>query len=207
MLKAYKTDISRLRVLSYSAVGLSARSWGGSEIFFQKFKDFKSPSLPTATGKANSSLYVLRGRIRRAKEEISQEQTVGCEESSPSATEESPLNFFKLNGLNVVEATDPCALCQIAPDHSFAILEYRNSADTSIALALDGITMEADDSGTNGGTTSLTGLHIRRPNDYIIDAVVDDPRVSFRLFAPVCASERLLGFYKRRGSPAGEEKS
>ncbi|KAM7193486.1 hypothetical protein V8F20_008389 [Naviculisporaceae sp. PSN 640] len=104
----------------------------------------------------------------------------------PSATEESVLNFFnlQLNGLNIVEATDPCALCQIAPDHSFAMLEFRNSADTTLALALDGITMEADDAGANGGAPSPAGLHIRRPKDYIVPAVVDDPHYDPDATAP-----------------------
>lgn len=95
----------------------------------------------------------------------------------PSATEESVLNFFniQLNGLNIVEATDPCALCQIAPDHSFAMLEFRNSADTTLALALDGITMEVDDSAGNGTAPSPGGLHIRRPKDYIVPAIIEDP--------------------------------
>ncbi|KAK3330802.1 hypothetical protein B0H66DRAFT_572754 [Apodospora peruviana] len=98
----------------------------------------------------------------------------------PSATEESMLNFFnlQLNGLNVIESTDPCALCQIAPDHGFAMLEFRNSADTTVALALDGIEMEVDDvkmeNGNDNGTTPH-GLHIRRPKDYIVPAIVEDP--------------------------------
>lgn len=97
----------------------------------------------------------------------------------PSATEESVLNFFnlQLNGLNVIESTDPCALCQIAPDHSFAMLEFRNSGDATVALALDGIMMEADDSGANANTAGgmPEGLNIRRPKDYIVPAIVDDP--------------------------------
>ncbi|KAK3336008.1 hypothetical protein B0T19DRAFT_408204 [Cercophora scortea] len=96
----------------------------------------------------------------------------------PSATEESMVNFFnlQLNGLNIIEATDPCALCQISPDHSFAMLEFRNSNDATVALALDGITMEADDAHMeNGGGEKPAGMQIRRPKDYIVPAVVDDP--------------------------------
>jgi splicing factor U2AF subunit len=96
----------------------------------------------------------------------------------PSATEESMVNFFnlQLNGLNVIESPDPCVLCHIAPDRSFAMLEFRNSTDTTVALALDGISMEADDAhAANGSDAAPGGLHIRRPKDYIVPAVVEDP--------------------------------
>ncbi|KAK4240343.1 hypothetical protein C8A03DRAFT_31569 [Achaetomium macrosporum] len=95
-----------------------------------------------------------------------------------SATEESMVNFFnlQLNGLNVIESPDPCLLCHIAPDRSFAMLEFRNSTDTTVALALDGISMEADDAHTaNSNDAAPGGLHIRRPKDYIVPAVVEDP--------------------------------
>ncbi|KAK0613020.1 hypothetical protein B0T17DRAFT_542551 [Bombardia bombarda] len=95
----------------------------------------------------------------------------------PSATEESVVSFFnlQLNGLNVIEATDPCALCQIALDHSFAMLEFKNPADTTVGLALDGITMEAGDApSANGNSSAPRGLQIRRPKDYIVPAIVDD---------------------------------
>jgi splicing factor U2AF 65 kDa subunit len=94
----------------------------------------------------------------------------------PSATEESVMSFFnlQLNGLNVVESSDPCILCQISRDSSFALLEFRNSSEATVALALDGISMEADDhvgNGTSNGSGS--GLSIKRPKDYIVPAVVD----------------------------------
>jgi len=95
-----------------------------------------------------------------------------------SATEDSMVNFFnlQLNGLNVIENTDPCVLCHLAPDHSFAMLEFKSSDDTTVALALDGITMEADESnGTNGDAGAPRGLQLRRPKDYILPAIVENP--------------------------------
>lgn len=94
------------------------------------------------------------------------------------ATEDSMVQFFnlQLNGLNVIESTDPCVACQISPDHSFAMLELRTSADATVALALDGITMEAEETHNgNGNGAAPSGLHIRRPKDYIVPAVVEDP--------------------------------
>ncbi|KAK3991219.1 hypothetical protein QBC44DRAFT_323838 [Cladorrhinum sp. PSN332] len=95
----------------------------------------------------------------------------------PSATEESIVSFFnlQLNGLNVIDNTDPCLLCHISSDRSFAMLEFRNSPDATIALALDGISMEADDHGANGVRDAPVGLKIRRPKDYIVPAIVEDP--------------------------------
>ncbi|AEO65473.1 uncharacterized protein THITE_2112508 [Thermothielavioides terrestris NRRL 8126] len=95
-----------------------------------------------------------------------------------SATEESMVNFInlQLNGLNVIENTDPCLQCLIAPDRSFAMLEFRNSPDATVALAFDGISMEADDAhAANGNGAAPAGLRIRRPKDYIVPAVVEDP--------------------------------
>ncbi|KAH8910429.1 hypothetical protein BR93DRAFT_923127 [Coniochaeta sp. PMI_546] len=93
----------------------------------------------------------------------------------PSVTEEEITNFFNLqmNGLNVIDGTDPVVLCQIAPNHSFAMLEFRSSADATVAYALDGITMEAGDA-TNGNGAAPAGLVIKRPKDYIVPAVVDE---------------------------------
>lgn len=95
-----------------------------------------------------------------------------------SATEDSVVQFFnlQLNGLNVIEGSDPCAACQVSPDHTFAMLEFKNSADATVALAFDGITMEADDAHNgNGNGAAPQGLRIRRPKDYIVPAVVEDP--------------------------------
>ncbi|KAL2119017.1 hypothetical protein VTJ04DRAFT_5977 [Mycothermus thermophilus] len=95
----------------------------------------------------------------------------------PSVTEESLVNFFnlQLNGLNVIETPDPCLQAHLAPDRSFAMLEFRHNTDATVALAFDGITMEADDEANNGNGDGPRGLHIRRPRDYIVPAVVEDP--------------------------------
>lgn len=95
-----------------------------------------------------------------------------------SATDESLVNFLnlQLNGLNVIETPDPCLQSQIAPDRAFAMVEFRNNTDATVALAFDGITMEADDAHVaNGNGAAPQGLHIRRPKDYIVPAVVEDP--------------------------------
>jgi len=91
-----------------------------------------------------------------------------------SVTDETLNEFFNLhlNGLNVVSASDPCISAQIAQDRSFALLEFKAPEDATIALALDGITMEAvDPSAANGQDT---GLVIRRPKDYIAPAAPED---------------------------------
>ncbi|KAI0851500.1 hypothetical protein F5Y00DRAFT_229875 [Daldinia vernicosa] len=94
----------------------------------------------------------------------------------PGSTEESIMGFFnlQLNGLNVVESTDPCVLCQISKDQSFALLEFRHASEATVALALDGISMEPEDA-TNGSVNgSGHGLKIQRPKDYIVPAVVEE---------------------------------
>ncbi|CRK23860.1 hypothetical protein BN1708_013835 [Verticillium longisporum] len=90
-----------------------------------------------------------------------------------SATEESVASFFnlQLNGLNVIESTDPCVSCQLSNDKSFCVVEFRNASEATVALALDGISMEAD-SGTDGAAGR--GLEIRRPKDYIVPAVTEE---------------------------------
>lgn len=96
----------------------------------------------------------------------------------PTATEESILGFFnlQLNGLNVIESTDPCSLVQLSADHSFALLEFKTPEDATVALALDGQSMEADDAmDVDSANGAPKGLQIRRPKDYIVPAVVDDP--------------------------------
>ncbi|KAI0009796.1 hypothetical protein F4779DRAFT_354882 [Xylariaceae sp. FL0662B] len=94
----------------------------------------------------------------------------------PGSTEDSIMGFFnlQLNGLNVVESTDPCILCQVSKDESFALLEFRHASEATVALALDGISMEPDEpmNGTSNGTGH--GLKIRRPKDYIVPAIADD---------------------------------
>lgn len=95
----------------------------------------------------------------------------------PGSTEESVMGFFnlQLNGLNVIESTDPCILCQISKESNFALLEFRHSSEATVALALDGISMEPDDATANGvANGSGEGLKLRRPKDYIVPAIVDD---------------------------------
>ena len=96
-----------------------------------------------------------------------------------SATDESIINFFnlQLNGLNVVEALDPCISAQISKDRTFALLEFKTPMETTVALALDGIAMEdSDDMETSNGTANggSQGLSVRRPKDYIVPSVTDD---------------------------------
>ncbi|KAH8201014.1 hypothetical protein TruAng_004787 [Truncatella angustata] len=94
-----------------------------------------------------------------------------------NATDESVINFFnlQLNGLNVVESTDPCILCQISRDHTFALLEFRNASEATVALAMDGISMEPDEAMGNGvANGSGHGLQIQRPKDYIVPAIAED---------------------------------
>ncbi|KAH7359035.1 U2 snRNP auxilliary factor [Plectosphaerella cucumerina] len=92
-----------------------------------------------------------------------------------SATEERLMDFFnlQLNGLNVIEGSDPCVSAQLSNDKSYGIIEFRNASEATVALALDGISMEADDA--NGATDGKGGLEIRRPKDYIVPAVDETP--------------------------------
>ncbi|KAK8124941.1 U2 snRNP auxilliary factor [Apiospora kogelbergensis] len=63
---------------------------------------------------------------------------------------------------------------RLSKDGTFALLEFRNPSEATVALAFDGISMEADDAAANGAAAT-TGLQISRPKDYIVPAVVDDP--------------------------------
>lgn len=94
----------------------------------------------------------------------------------PGSTEESIMGFFnlQLNGLNVTESTDPCVLCQISKDQSFALLEFRHASEATVALAFDGISMEPDDATNGAANSSERGLRIQRPKDYIVPAIVED---------------------------------
>ncbi|KAI0382056.1 hypothetical protein F5Y04DRAFT_57052 [Hypomontagnella monticulosa] len=94
----------------------------------------------------------------------------------PGSTEESVMGFFnlQLNGLNVIESTDPCVLCQISKDQSFALLEFRHSSEATVALAFDGISMEPDDNTNGAANGGEHGLRIQRPKDYIVPAIVED---------------------------------
>lgn len=90
-------------------------------------------------------------------------------------SEETILSFFnlQLNGLNVIESPDPCTLCQFSTDRSFAVLEFRNASDATVAVALDGISMDADDA-MNGASGEQRGLSIRRPKDYVMPAIPEE---------------------------------
>ncbi|KAM5376969.1 hypothetical protein ACJZ2D_005171 [Fusarium nematophilum] len=95
----------------------------------------------------------------------------------PSGTsEEALMSFFnlQLNGLNVIDITDPCILCQFSNDRSFAVLEFRDAPETTVALALDGTSMEADDAANGAANGESRGLEIRRPRDYVVPAVTEE---------------------------------
>lgn len=95
----------------------------------------------------------------------------------PAINEEAIVNFFnlQLNGLNVIEGSDPCISAQVSKDQSFALLEFKTASDATVALALDGITMSEDIHMGNGAANGDTkGLSIRRPKDYIVPAVSDE---------------------------------
>lgn len=96
----------------------------------------------------------------------------------PNITDEMLSQFFNLhlNGLNVIEGADPVLSAGISPDRSFALLEFRNPTDATVALAFDGISMEEDTSMANGSTngSESKGLRLRRPKDYIVPMVTED---------------------------------
>lgn len=97
----------------------------------------------------------------------------------PNVNDEAIVNFFnlQLNGLNVISSVDPCISAQISTDRSFVLLEFKNPADATVALTLDGIVMEDNDAmevtnGTSNG--GLQGISVRRPKDYIVPSVSED---------------------------------
>lgn len=94
----------------------------------------------------------------------------------PAATEDALMSFFnlQLKGLNVIEAPDPCVLCQFSSDRYFAVLEFKNAIDATVGLALDGISMEAGDTANGSSGPDASGLTIRRPKDYVMPAVPDE---------------------------------
>jgi splicing factor U2AF subunit len=87
----------------------------------------------------------------------------------PNAADEDIINFFnlQLNGLNVIEGHDPCISCNIAKDRAFALIEFKAPSDATVALALDGITMEGQETSNGSANVATGGLSIRRPKDYI----------------------------------------
>jgi splicing factor U2AF 65 kDa subunit len=93
-----------------------------------------------------------------------------------SATEESIIEFFnlQLNGLNVTQGVDPCVSAQLAKSRDFALVEFRTPSDATVALALNGIHMEAPDAMQNGSSNGASkGLAIHRPKDYIVPSAED----------------------------------
>ncbi|KAL6924739.1 hypothetical protein FSST1_002013 [Fusarium sambucinum] len=93
----------------------------------------------------------------------------------PGTSEDVLMAFFnlQLNGLNIIDTTDPCVLCQFSNDRSFAVIEFKDAPEATVALALDGISMEASDA-SNGADGGHRGLEIRRPRDYVVPAVTED---------------------------------
>ncbi|KIW15753.1 hypothetical protein PV08_05803 [Exophiala spinifera] len=94
-----------------------------------------------------------------------------------TATEDSLLQFFnlQLNSLNVTKNSDPCVQANIAEDRSFALVEFKSPSDATVALAMDGITMEEHHTEMNGnGNGNPKGLEIRRPKDYIVPSADED---------------------------------
>ena len=94
-------------------------------------------------------------------------------------TDEAIVNFInlQLNGLNVISTVDPCISAQLSKDRAFALIEFKNPAEATVALALDGIVIEDSEimdttNGTSNG--SIQGLSIRRPKDYIVPSVAED---------------------------------
>ncbi|KAI9745348.1 MAG: hypothetical protein M1835_002621, partial [Candelina submexicana] len=107
-----------------------------------------------------------------------------------SATDDAVAQFFnlQLNGLNVITGVDPCMSAQISKDRTFALLEFKSPEEATVALALDGISMEDnDDMETSNGTAngSSKGLSIKRPKDYIVPAVTDDTNYEEGVVSPI----------------------
>lgn len=96
-----------------------------------------------------------------------------------TVSEDGIVDFFnlQLNGLNLIEGSDPCLTAQVSKDQSFALVEFKTPSDATVALAMDGIVMEDNDSmptGTGSANGGTHGLSIRRPKDYIVPAVTDE---------------------------------
>ncbi|KAK4930969.1 hypothetical protein LTR66_016066 [Elasticomyces elasticus] len=89
-----------------------------------------------------------------------------------TATDQSVANWFNLhlNGLNVVVTNDSCISVNISVDRGFALVEFKAPEDTTMALALDGETMEEHMAEANGDAMNgqVSGLQISRPKDYIV---------------------------------------
>lgn len=107
-----------------------------------------------------------------------------------SATDQTIINFFnlQLNGLNVIEGVDPCISAQISKDREFALLEFKTPTEATVALALDGITMddgESMDTGYGAANGSAQGLSVRRPKDYIVPSVSEETEYEEGVISPL----------------------
>jgi splicing factor U2AF subunit len=93
---------------------------------------------------------------------------------SPSITAESMMGFFnlQLNGLNIISGNDPTQSAMISDDKTYAMLEFRQPEDATVALALDGIDMGESYNGSSNGAAK--GLSIKRPADYIVPTVEEE---------------------------------
>ena len=94
-----------------------------------------------------------------------------------SASEETVVSFFnlQLNGLNVVTSTDPCISAQMNQEKTFALVEFKNPVEATVALALDGTSLGDEDTVMNGAANGAPhGLEIRRPKDYIVPSSADE---------------------------------
>ena len=87
-----------------------------------------------------------------------------------TANEATLQDFFnlQLNGLNVVSGVDPCTSAQLSKDQTFALLEFKSPEDATMALAMDGISMEADVDMNGDANGSNAGMSIKRPKEYIV---------------------------------------
>lgn len=95
-----------------------------------------------------------------------------------NVTDGSLVEFMNLqtNGLNVVSGLDPCLSAQVAKERTYALAEFKTAEDATMALALDGISMEdggAQD-GAAGADGASAGLRITRPKDYIGPAAAEE---------------------------------
>lgn len=84
----------------------------------------------------------------------------------PQGTDEDTLTqFFNrlLSPLNVTTGgSEPVTMVQLNSDKSLGMIEFKNTGDATVCLAVSGIEF--------GGSQ----LEIRRPKDYIVPLVVDD---------------------------------
>lgn len=97
-----------------------------------------------------------------------------------SITEQDLVQFFnlQLNGLNVIQNIDPCVLANFSKDRHMGMLEFKSPADTTVALAFDGITTEDHENAMTDDNVPEApgGLRLRRPKDYIVPTPEPTPR-------------------------------